>query len=485
MSNQLEIVKKVSVLIEEKKFNQAKIILLDFIEKNKNIKLDIKFYYTLYLVSDGLREKQNSKKYLEKCLRINDKNYLILNNLGNIFFREGNIKKAERLYLKSFELKNDYLIVIINLAILYQNLGRFIESKKFYLKAIELSPKQISLYYNLSRIDKNFIDNKKIQHISDVLNNQKIELSEMSYGFFLLAEYEKRKGNFSKEIFYLKKGNEFSFNSKKKTNILTLNYWQNIIPKKYDKFIFNDKEKKNKFIDYEPIFIIGLPRSGSTMIEVLLSSSSKNIKSIGEANIFNGIIAKNFSDQKEHKLDSDVLKKKIENIFIERNYDLKHQIFIDKSLENFFYIDAILEVFPKAKFINSFRNLDDNIFAIFTVSLGKLSWTHSLETIIEYMDNYIKIIKYFVKKYPNKILEVNLEELTNNPDVISKKIYSFCNLKWSDEILNLQRKKDLLISTASNIQIRGNIKKYDYEKYKPYRELLNNYKKKYKWLNKN
>ena len=64
MFNQLEIVKKVSVLIEEKKFNQAKVILLDFIEKNKNIRLDIKFYYTLYLVSDGLGERQNSKKYL-------------------------------------------------------------------------------------------------------------------------------------------------------------------------------------------------------------------------------------------------------------------------------------------------------------------------------------------------------------------------------------------------------------------------------------
>ena len=151
MNSQLEIVKKVSVLIEEKKFHKAKFILLEFLKKNRNIKLDIKFYYTLYLVSYGLKEIQNSKKYLEKCLKIDNKNHLILNNLGNIFFREGNIKKAEDLYLKSFEIKSDYLIVIINLAILYQNLGKFNESKKFYLKAIELSPNQISLYSNLSR----------------------------------------------------------------------------------------------------------------------------------------------------------------------------------------------------------------------------------------------------------------------------------------------------------------------------------------------
>ncbi len=483
MNSQLEIVKKVSVLIEEKKFHKAKFILLEFLKKNRNIKLDIKFYYTLYLVSYGLKEIQNSKKYLEKCLKIDNKNHLILNNLGNIFFREGNIKKAEDLYLKSFEIKSDYLIVIINLAILYQNLGKFNESKKFYLKAIELSPNQISLYSNLSRIDKNFIDNKIIKHISQIIENNNIDLSEAAYGYFLLAEYEKKKKNFSKEIFFLNKANETFFNSKKKANLLTLNYWQNIISKKYNKFTFNNRKKNNKLKNLEPIFIMGLPRSGSTMIEVLLSSSNKKIISIGESNIFNGIIAKGFSSTEGDLINLEDINEKILNIFTQRNYDIKKNIFVDKSLENFFYIDIILEVFPKAKFINSFRNLEDNIFAIFNVSLNKLSWTHSLDTIMEYVDNYLKIIEYFNKKYSNKILRINLEDLTNNPNQISKKIYSFCNLKWSQKILEFYSKKDLLVSTASNIQIRENIKKYDFERYKPYKKLLSNYKKKYKWLN--
>ena len=102
---------------------------------------------------------------------------------------------------------------------------------------------------------------------------------------------------------------------------------------------------------------------------------------------------------------------------------------------------------------------------------------------MEYVDNYLKIIEYFNKKYSNKILRINLEDLTNNPNQISKKIYSFCNLKWSQKILEFYSKKDLLVSTASNIQIRENIKKYDFERYKPYKKLLSNYKKKYKWLN--
>ena len=142
-----------------------------------------------------------------------------------------------------------------------------------------------------------------------------------------------------------------------------------------------------------------------------------------------------------------------------------------------------MKVFPKAKFINSIRNIEDNIFAIFKQSLSKISWTHSLENILEYIDNYLEVMNYFSKKYPENILTVNLEELTNNSELISKKIYSFCSLEWSEKILKFGDRKDLLISTASNIQIRENIKKYDNEKYKPYKDYISIFKNKYSWLN--
>ena len=139
MSTQIDIIQKAATLIERRKYLEAKKILLEFEKANKNIKFDIKFFYTLYLVTNFLNEKQNSKKYLDKCLKLDEKNYVVLNNLGNIFFREGNIQKAEKFYLRSLKLKNDYLIVIINLAILYQNLGKFLESKIIILGSLPKS----------------------------------------------------------------------------------------------------------------------------------------------------------------------------------------------------------------------------------------------------------------------------------------------------------------------------------------------------------
>ena len=87
------------------------------------------------------------------------------------------------------------------------------------------------------------------------------------------------------------------------------------------------------------------------------------------------------------------------------------------------------------------------------------------------------------KKYPSKILSIELEELSNKTSDISKKIFSFCNLEWSKNVLDFYNRKDLLISTASNIQIRGSIEKYNKKKYDPYRNLLKDYMDKYKWLN--
>ncbi len=483
MINQLEIIKKASFLLDNRNYVEAKDILLNFIKNSKNTKIDIKLYYCLYLAFDGLKEIKNSKKYLEKCLKINKKNYVVLNNLANIFLKEGNLEKAEEFYLNSFNLKKDYLLVIVNLAIFYQNIGDLKSSKDFYLKAIELSPERISIYFNLSRIDKNFLDNKKIEHLSSLMKNKKKEPAEMSYGYFLLAENERKKKNFSLEIDYLEKANKFSFESMKEINKKTLNYWNSVITKKYDSFKFENYLENSRLKKYKPIFIIGLPRSGSTIIEVLLTSENKRIVSLGESNIFNGIIAKGFSDEKKDNIDLQSVENKILKIFDNINLNKRNDLLVDKSLENFFYIDVILKIFPNALFIHTTRNIKDNIIAIYKQSLTKLSWTHSIKDILNYTDNYFRIMKYYEKKYPKKIFNIELEELTYNIIETSKKLYSFCNLEWSENILNFYNRKDLLISTASNIQIRGSIERYDKKKYDPYKELLKDYLIKYKWLN--
>ena len=486
MHNLEDIVKKASILIKKKNYKEAKSKLMDSIESNKNIKIDARIYYALYLSYNGLHDFKNAKKNLEKCLKIKADNHVALNNLANLYLKEKNFFKAEKFYLKSLEIKHDYLIAIANIAVYYQNIGRLEEAKKFYLRAINLSPHKISIYFNLSRIDKEFINKEKIEYLTSLMEDKKVELIDMAYGFFLLAEQAKKNKLLIVEIEYLKKAHQYLYNANLNKNNRTLKYWQNIIPKKYDKFSFINDNKKSELINFKPIFIIGLPRSGSTIAEAIISSGDTLVENLGETSIINGVVVLTHNELQEKEnttIDLNLINNAVLKAMNNRNFlKTKNQFFTDKSLENFFYIEIILKIFPKAKFINTFRNIEDNIFAIFQQALEKLSWTHSIENILEYVDNYIKISKYFVKKYPEKIFLLDLAELTIEPEKIAKKLYSFCNLKWNKRALDFHNRKDLFIATASNIQVRKNINRYDYEKYRSYKELLKKFSNKYDWI---
>ena len=101
-----------------------------------------------------------------------------------------------------------------------------------------------------------------------------------------------------------------------------------------------------------------------------------------------------------------------------------------------------------------------------------LSWSHSIKEIISYANNYKNIINYFKRKYPNQILDVELEKLSLDKINETKKIFNFCELEWNEDIFNYNKKNNLFTKTNSFLQIRDKIEKYNYKKYEPYYHLF-------------
>ncbi|MDB9738793.1 sulfotransferase [Candidatus Pelagibacter sp.] len=473
--------KKAFELYNEKKFEESKLIFLNLI---KTSKYDKKIYFMLYDIYFQLSDFKNAKKYLLNFLAFDNQNHIALNQLANLYLKEGAIKLAEENYLKAINVKKNYLTAITNLAVLYEGIGDTDNAQKFYIDGINLSPKNLSIYYNLNKINPNFVDKEKIEFISEVLKEEKLEPFSMAAGFFLLAENDRKKKNIEKEIKNLDIAHKYSFKDKISSNQKSRNYWLNIVPKIYNKFDFALEEKIPPTIkNFNPIFVVGLPRSGSTILEAILSSGKKNILNLGETNLINWSVITT-PRKTVSTLDAGLICNKLlvalDNLGVSNE---KNNVFIEKSLENFFYIDLILKIFPKAKFVNTVRNTRDNVFAIFQQFLSQLSWTHSLDDILNYINNYLIIIDFFKKKYPNKILSVKLEELTVNKEETAKNIYKFCELEWDIKALEFYKRKDLFTSTASNLQIRGGLHIYDNNKYKSYQYLLKKFMDKYDWLN--
>ena len=157
-------------------------------------------------------------------------------------------------------------------------------------------------------------------------------------------------------------------------------------------------------------------------------------------------------------------------------------VFTDKSLENFFYIELVIKLFPNSKIVICQRNIFQIITSIYQNFLPKIQWSHSIDNILEYIDNYLKIIEKFKKKYPDKIYMIQLEELTKNPIDISKDLFKFCNLEWDEKCLEFYTRDDLVSKTASNQQVRNKIFNSDQKKYAAYKEFFIPYLKKYEWL---
>ncbi len=491
MKNYNHLIKKAKAYFDTSQFENAHNCLLDILKSDE---LDLVKKSNLYLLLGDINIKlnnfKNSNDYFLKYLEISPNDPKILNLLANNCSKIRQYKKAEEYYLKAINFKANYEVAIINLAVLFDNLGNKLDALKFYKKAIKINPNNLGVLFNMYKLEKKILDANKISLIKKYLDNNKENFFNIASGYFLLAENENKKKEIKKEIFFLEKANSYSFKSKKKINEQALNYWLNIIPKKFDNFLFKMNPKNlEKTKSFRPIFIFGLPRSGSTLTETIISSGKENILSFGESNLVNWSLLNThrqflFNDNLKVALDMDLMQKKLLNSYKNLNYNKKDQEirFIDKSLENFYYVNLILKIFPNAKFIHTHRNLEDNIFSIYKEFLHKISWSHSLDNILSYIDNYLKVIQKVKKENFDNIMSVSLEKLTANPIDTSKNIYQFCNLEWDEDCLNFQKRKNLYSSTASNNQIRAGIQSYNNKKYQNFRFLINSYKSKYEWL---
>ena len=107
--------------------------------------------------------------------------------------------------------------------------------------------------------------------------------------------------------------------------------------------------------------------------------------------------------------------------------EVKHDYrFTDKSLNNFFYLKFIKDVFPNAKIINCKRDILSSIMSIFQNNISELAWVHHLDNIFKYFDNYFEIIQNYKETYPDSIYDLQFEEFVNSPEKESKKLMQFC-----------------------------------------------------------
>ena len=424
------------------------------------------------------------------------------NNLANVQKKIGNFDEALLNYKNAIKTKEDNLEAYYNLANLYKSLKNYDEAIKNYKKVIKLDPNFSDPYNNIGTIYsilgkfndarefylksmnvneyfaepyKNYIQLSKIDEKDDVFNNLKKIVKNEN-----LDEEQKEVFFYSiSKAYFDIENNDLAFkylNSANKLKLNKLNYSFNKEKKEFKKIkdFFSNKEllNSNSFKENKvtPIFILGMPRSGTSLIEQIISNHSK-VHGGGELDTLPISVKK--SDWINSN-DLEKISKKIRNEYLDRiSLMTKKKYITDKLPGNFKRIGFILNAFPDSKIIHLQRNPMAICWSNYKSNFNStgMGFTLSQEYTAEYYLLYRDLMKFWSERYSEKIINVNYENLVENFEEEVKKLFFKLNLKWEKQLYDFH-KNERPVETASFMQVRNKIYKKSSEQWKSYKKYL-------------
>ena len=380
-------------------------------------------------------------------------------NLGNLLKNLGKLEEAKISYLKAIELNSSFSEAYYNLGVIMQDLGKLEEAEKSYLKAIVINPDYSKAYYSLSLIkysDKNKNWQKKLLSENILINKSK---REKVYIFFARANILHKKKNYKESSISLQLANSIKLdlypsNSdafiKKAKTLLTRSNKNNLYAKENKSFSEN-------------IFIVGMPRSGSTLVESILSMR-KDVYDLGESAILEEAFLESENSKKNVNLAA-LYRKKV-------NLKTEAKITTNKNLYNYIYTSIIINQIPNSKIIYCFRNPLDNILSIYQANFNKGNeYASSLPDCAKIYIEHDKLMKEYKSKFKTKIYELNYDFLVCNPTKEIKSLIEWLGWVWSDIYLS-PHLNPRVVSTASNVQVRSPINAKSIGGWKNYKDML-------------
>ena len=442
-------------------------------------------HFGLGNVFEELSENEKAKSCYERAIQINPDFVNGHFGLGNVLEALGEYEKAIGCYKKAIQIQPNHVEAYNNMALVFKGLGEYQKAIACYEDAIKYQSENLVSIYLLSELKKEVLDLNLKKKIINIINKENCTKKNYAYGNFLLSKYELEIGNYEKEFSYLLKTHFHYLDLRRSFFNKEVDYWLNRLPK--EKELVNFKKFSKSFQEdnkIKPIFIVGIPRCGSTLVEKVIASSTKYIPIGEETNILGDFVKQMINQNSFSNLDIRDVQSKIIKKFKQKGLiqESSNYFFTDKSLDNFFYIGLINKIFPNAKVINCRRNSLSLVMSIFKNIYKDIPWGHNLEHIFKYINTYNQMIDNYKIFFPNFIYDLQYEAFVNSPEVESKKLLEFCNLPWDKKCLEFYKRKDIISKTASSLQVKKAIYKDSGEKYLQYKQFLYKYGKKYTWF---
>ena len=384
-----------------------------------------------------------------------------LDTIGNLYSLCNKQYDALHCFEKSAALDSKNAHYKYNLATMRQAVGDIEGAEKAFDDVINLSPDDYDAHLLRSRLRKQSISNNHINELSEKLENTSNRSGKIKLGFALGKEYEDLE-EYDRAFLHINRSAELRRSGMQYNVAAEIKKIEDII-QYYTKQLQNSSPfgyKNNK-----PVFIVGLPRTGTTLVEHILASHSQ-ISTAGELDNFPSemmaLMKEQFSDHvgKSYRLvelttqlDFGKLGEKYINSTKHNAGDAKH--LVDKLPLNILYCGLIHLALPQAKIIHVTRSPMDACWAIYkTLFERTYAFSYNLEELASYYEAYYKLGNHWRNTIPaNIFLDVSYEELVRNQEAVTRKIMTHCNVDWEPEVLTFY-KQNIQSMTASAAQVR-------------------------------
>ena len=396
----------------------------------------------------------------------------VYSNIGVLYSEMRDAASARKMYERALEVDADYVPALFNLAGLFEETGERLSATEIYERLLADDPRHFESLARLAHATKfAAADDPLIGRLTDAVVQASDDPIASEGLYFALGKALDEVARFDE-----------AFAAYSAANALVRQRGQSydaaVTAQAFDQLIglFDNGwiESKATESGAAPIFVCGMFRSGSTLVEQMLGAHPE-ITSGGELDLLPWLIARNLAPYPQRV--SNVSSNELQRIGDEY-LSMSRELFpdatnlIDKRPDNFLHLGLVKAMFPRARIVYTKRDRLDNCLSVFFQHLdSNLSYASGLESAADYYDQHVRLMDHWIACFGDDVFTVEYDELVQSPEPVLRELVQFLGLDWDERCLDFQRSGDS-VKTASIWQVREGVHQQSSGRWRNYEAFI-------------
>ena len=429
------------------------------------------------------RQYQNEREYsaaiqcYQQMLGCDPASVDVLNRLAECHIAQDHFTEASACLSGALELRDNATSHYLS-GVCRERQGAFEEAIREHRRAIALDKTAVTAHAHLSSIRQYTPDAQHLRSLEKLAHSKQLSNAQRVHVYFSLARFADAAGDVDRAFDCFVTANQLQRELTPFDRARHLHYFDRLMAHFDDGFFAARRDHGHPLVT--PVFIVGMPRSGSTLVEQMLASHSR-VVTVGESYAVPGMLR-----QLSARLDGDAgypentaqINRLLSNELAEeclgryKTIDYVKSQLVDKMLGNYARLGMIALLFPRARIIHCKRNPIATCFSCYTQHFESgYRFSYDLDDLVVAYKSYQALMAHWKNVLPVNILEVEYEALIDRQEAESRNIVEFCNLPWEDACLNYHS-NDRIVQTASFWQVKQPIYRTSLERWKLYSEHI-------------